>query len=102
MSPNSPPTHRPAKPEGMPRHQPNPVDNRGSAASRGYDATWRRLRRMKLARDPLCEECKRAALYTVAIEVHHKQGLAEGGERLSMANLESLCRACHERTKRRR
>lgn len=96
--PTRPPTHRPAQ---LPRHDTAPrEDHRESAAARGYDATWRRLRLMKLARNPLCEPCERAGLLTVAIEVHHVKPLSEGGERLSLANLESLCRACHERTKR--
>ncbi len=42
--------------------------DRGSASERGYDARWRRARRMFLARYPLCKECQ-AEGKTVAAEV---------------------------------
>lgn len=66
-----------------------------SAAARGYDRTWRRLRRMVLNRSPLCAECG-----DPAIEVHHVIALADGGEN-TFENLESLCKGCHSRKTRR-
>ncbi|MBL1219128.1 MAG: HNH endonuclease, partial [Planctomycetes bacterium] len=70
---------------------------RPSAAARGYDRTWRRLRRMYLARHPLCEHCLRYDDVTPATEVDHIVSLRDGGERLDVNNLQSLCRACHAR-----
>jgi len=82
---------------GRPRpiRAPRAPDERGSAASRGYDARWRRVRLMKLAADPLCEMHRRAGAVVPATLVDHIVPIAEGGARLDMANLQSLCRNCH-------
>lgn len=67
--------------------------SRGTAAERGYDATWARVRLMKMNADPLCERCLLNGRDVAAILVHHK-------DRNSMNNrednLESLCRDCHD------
>lgn len=70
---------------------------RGSAASRGYDATWRRLRAWFLARNPLCIECHAHGRTTAAKHVDHVVAIAEGGGRLDPDNLQALCAACHSR-----
>src|SRR5450432_2780301 len=70
---------------------------RGSASARGYDATWRRLRRMVLAGEPLCRECELKDLVVLAVEVDHIVPLRLGGSRLDSENLQPLCRACHSR-----
>ena len=67
---------------------------RGSSSDRGYDASWRRVRKAKLNTDDLCERdrCGR-----IATTVHHKIPIEEWPEgRLRFDNLESLCRDCHE------
>ncbi|WP_200760466.1 HNH endonuclease [Effusibacillus dendaii] len=56
---------------------------------------WRVLRSMKLRRDPLCEECQRQGRLIPAVLVDHIQPIKQGGARLDMDNLQSLCRACH-------
>ncbi len=57
-------------------------------------ARWRRIRAAKLARDPVCEECRRE----LANEVDH----VDGDNRNNAAtNLRSLCRPCHSRKTRR-
>lgn len=72
---------------------------RGTAASRGYDSEWRRVRLLALQRDKyLCQHCLKADRITPALDVDHIMSLAVGGDRLSLDNLQSLCRACH-RTK---
>lgn len=74
---------------------------RGSAAKRGYDEDWRKLRLVKLARDPLCEHCKARGEVTPAVEVDHiRRFRPRGGKidhrlRLDMKNLQSLCTPCH-------
>lgn len=70
---------------------------RGSAASRGYDADWRRIRLLALERDHhLCQACLRAKRAVRATDVHHKVSIAEAPElRLVLDNLESLCHGCH-------
>ena len=70
--------------------------NRPPSSQRGYDSRWRKVRRMKLARQPLCEECNRNGLVKQAQEVHHKMPIAQGGSN-RIDNLESLCRSCHKR-----
>lgn len=66
---------------------------RGSAAQRGYDEAWRRLRAAKLRVNPWCQAdgCSSAAS-----EVDHKISRAAGGTE-AWANLQSLCKSCHSR-----
>src|SRR5690606_26275858 len=67
---------------------------RGSAASRGYDARWRRVRRMVLAEEPLCRRCKAQGRVTPATQVHHIDGDVRN---LRRENLEPLCASCHSK-----
>ena len=70
-----------------------------SAAARGYDAAWRRLRLDHLAANPLCEKCRRGGRVTAATQVHHIRrfnGL-DDPLRLDSRNLESICDPCHRR-----
>lgn len=70
---------------------------RPSAARRGYDKTWRRIRAAKLARDPWCEDPYRLHDGLVlAREVDHIIPRARGGTNED-ENLQSLCRTCHQR-----
>ena len=69
---------------------------RGSAAQRGYDSQWMKVRMMKLCMDPLCEEHLRKGEIVKAEMIHHIKPINEGGDRLDMENLMSLCFKCHE------
>lgn len=70
---------------------------RGSAASRGYDAAWRALRKAKLAADPLCWWCLREGILTPANTVDHIIPIADRPElRLVWSNLRSGCKPCHD------
>ena len=70
---------------------------RGSAASRGYGANWRRLRRMFLRENPLCEDPYGAhAGPVVATDVDHIVPRSKGGTD-AWENLQSLCASCHSR-----
>lgn len=74
------------------RRQRHTDRDRAPAGRRGYGATWRKLRTMKLARSPGCEwpeGCTRAAT-----DVDHIVPLAEGGTNL-LENLRSLCHPHH-------
>ena len=63
--PYRPPVHQPALGSAAQRRMQ--LDRwRGSAASRGYDAAWRLLRKAKLAADPLCWWCLREGILTPA------------------------------------
>jgi 5-methylcytosine-specific restriction protein A len=70
-----------------------------SAAARGYDADWRRLRLAHLAAHPHCEPCRQRGRVTPATQVHHLQrfrGL-DDPLRLDPRNCQSICAPCHLR-----
>jgi 5-methylcytosine-specific restriction endonuclease McrA len=57
---------------------------------------WRRLRAAFLAAHPLCADCRRQGRVTAASEVHHvKERRDHPDLALDWANLEALCRPCH-------
>lgn len=67
--------------------------NRETALARGYDSRWRKVRIIKLRRNPLCERCLQQDKTTRAVLVHHKD---RNTRNLLDDNLESLCRPCHD------
>lgn len=68
-------------------------DHRQSAAARGYDRDWQRLRDAYLKAHPLCERCGKEPADTV----HHIKPVETHPElRLVWENLESMGRVCHE------
>lgn len=69
---------------------------RGTASERGYGTSWRKLRRMVLADNPLCVECEANGRVVVATEVDHILPKARGGDD-SFENLQSMCQTCHRR-----
>ncbi len=71
---------------------------RGSAAARGYDATWRKLRLMMLAQHPLCADPwgVHGGAPPLATDVDHVVAKRHGGTD-DPANLQCLCHACHSR-----
>lgn len=61
-------------------------------------ARWRKVRALKLARDPLCADCRGRGFVEAATQVHHLEPLARRPDlAYAMANLLSLCTACHAR-----
>lgn len=68
-----------------------------SAASRGYDAAWRRVRREVLAKEPHCRACAAEGRQVPATDVDHVhafRGLSDP-RRLDPRNLRPLCRRHH-------
>ena len=62
---------------------------------------WRRLRKLKLQRNPVCEICYAAGRVTGAVIVDHIRAVRDCPEdRLSMDNLQSVCLSCHSRKTR--
>jgi len=61
---------------------------------------WRRLSRLQLQREPLCAECMKTGRITPAEITDHIQPIRDGGTRLDLENLQSLCRACHNKKHR--
>ena len=60
-------------------------------------AAWRRLSRMQLMRSPLCVVCMQAGRVTPAEIADHIVPIRNGGARLELANLQSVCRSCHNK-----
>ena len=61
-----------------------------------YDSKWRKISKLYLSRNPLCEQCQREGRLTPAVECHHIIPLADGGGHTD-ENLMGLCKACHSR-----
>ncbi|MHC4695893.1 MAG: HNH endonuclease [Planctomycetota bacterium] len=66
--------------------------------TRVYDRRWQRVRAVKVAQDPLCEECGRHGRTTATTEVDHIIPIRQGGAVYDLANLQSMCKPCHSRT----
>lgn len=71
--------------------RPRPPDQRESAAKRGYDRKWRRIRAQFLRHNPVCEDCG-----APATEPHHRIPRSKGGTD-HWDNLMALCKTCHSR-----
>src|SRR2546422_11469031 len=79
-----------------PIHNRQRERERGSPRERGYDTAWEKLRRIKLAQDPLCEIQTHCAGVTAADEVDHVIPIRQRPDlRLVMSNLQSACHRCH-------
>jgi 5-methylcytosine-specific restriction enzyme A len=72
----------------------NPSDDRPSAAVRGYDRRWQRIRGRILDAAPLCAECEARGMVVPATLVHHLRPLSAGGTH-DNDNLQPLCGPCH-------
>ena len=81
-------------------HRRGKRDDRKSAARRGYDRDWRRLRAQHLNDWPLCAHCLERGRVEEATEVHHVVAIRrDPSRRLDATNLLALCRPCHARIK---
>ena len=80
--------------EHQKRKQKQQDAERGSAAVRGYDARWRRMRVRSLRKHPLCIECERLGYTTPATDVDHIRPRSAGGSD-EESNLQALCHQHH-------
>lgn len=81
-----------------PAHARAKEAERGSSHARGYDAEWHKTRAAYLRDHPVCENCG-ADEETSGhpLEVDHIDGLGPHGPRgHDPANLQTLCRSCHQ------
>ena len=59
---------------------------------------WRKVRALKLAQDPLCEDCREHGVVRVAAQVHHLEPVITRPDlAFVLENLRSLCVPCHAR-----
>jgi len=71
---------------------------RDKERKRFYDGEpWRAVRARKLAQDRFCEECRKGGTLVLATHVDHIVEIKDGGAKLDMENLQSLCHSCHSR-----
>ncbi len=77
--------------EAAARYREQHADARPSAAARGYDQHWRRIRAQFLRKHPVCVDCGQPAS-----EVDHNTSLAQGGTN-EWSNLRARCKPCHSR-----
>jgi len=64
---------------------------RNQEASKFYHSReWKRVRGLQLSKHPLCVECKRPATI-----VDHIIEIEDGGAKLSLSNLQSMCLTHH-------
>lgn len=84
-----------AAPARAERHRIYDETQRDPVAKKFYNsAAWRKLRKLKLAQNPVCEQCQRR----LAREVDHVKPRAQHPElALDITNLQSLCTPCHSR-----
>ncbi len=75
---------------------------RGTANSRGYTYEWQRFRLAYLRLHPLCVDCEKRGIVTLATDVHHINKLRFApGLKYDAGNLMALCSDHHdERTRR--
>ena len=84
-----------------PRHHiPKREAERGTAASRGYNARHRRWRKLVLARDPACVMCLEMGHVTPATVADHVNPIDPANPAAgdwSLENGQGLCQTCHNR-----
>jgi 5-methylcytosine-specific restriction enzyme A len=56
---------------------------------------WKRLRRLQLAKQPLCQQCLAQNIIKIANVVHHKEQHKGNYELFWHSELESVCEHCH-------
>jgi 5-methylcytosine-specific restriction protein A len=69
-----------------------------SPSKRGYGRDWQKVRALKLRAEPRCEPCLERGKLVWATVVDHIVSIEERPDlRLSLDNLRSCCKPCHDR-----
>ena len=83
-------------PQNTTPHRTGPIPTISTSGDPFYSSrTWRRIRSVCLTRHPLCAECLRNGITTVATVVDHIVPRRAGGGDYDVNNLQSLCVSCH-------
>lgn len=94
--PTRPPIYRPPGHRTERQRKADIDKGRGTAAERGYDAAWRKLRAEFIAANPLCVDCLDQGRVTPTEEVDHVVSIRQRPDlRLVWSNLRALCRTHH-------
>lgn len=100
--PTKPPRHsadlraRPAYVAPAPAPRADTPEQR-EADRRRSSARWQRLRRIVLTREPTCRLCRAEGRTELATQVDHIEPIQRRPELAFVeANLQPLCRACHD------
>ena len=67
----------------------------GSVGSFYSSSAWLKLRNYKRSINPICESCAKLDLIIPFNTIDHIKPISEGGEALSLDNLQTLCKQCH-------
>lgn len=95
--PKRPPVHKPHAQRSEKQRRAEIDARRGSSSARGYDAVWRKLRKVYLIKNPLCVFCEEEGKLTPATVVDHIVPIAQAPVlRLDPKNLRSLCKPHHD------
>lgn len=62
-----------------------------------HNSKWRKLRAIKAAQNPCCEDCLEIGIVRPVQIVDHVIEIEDGGEKYDIDNTRSLCRPCHKR-----
>lgn len=71
-----------------------------SASQRGYGAQHQRLRKILLAKEPLCRPCQAKGRVTAATIADHVVPIAKGGAIYDLSNMQPVCADCHDKKTR--
>ena len=61
---------------------------------------WKDVRALVLQQEPFCRACRKFGKLEPATHVDHIKPIEFGGDAFSLANLQSMCKPCHERKTR--
>lgn len=75
--------------EQQPKRAPHAA---GNTTARGYGWRHQQIRRIHLARDPICAICRNR----VAVVSDHIVPMSQGGDPWSLKNRQGVCQPCNE------
>jgi len=65
-----------------------------------HTTRWEKLRKQRLMIEPLCRECMKRNIITIATVVDHVIPIKQGGPPWKLENTQSMCEVCHNKKRR--